>query len=171
MPTATYALDGRQKAGGSGKNTVHVREASSASFKSGQICGVSAAGQVKQLPSGAVTTATTECVNGLVRVLQDSTGTANSLILCEVFDDQAQVWLPISNAGAVVASNANMVGDSYAGYVTSAGSNFIDAQLSVDTNAASNALFKILKFDTSEAVGTSGSIHMALCSVVQGARF
>jgi hypothetical protein len=170
MPTTAYALNSRER-GTEGKATIQIREASSATFKSGEIVGVSAAGQVKQLPAGTVDTTTAECANGLVRALRDASGTANTLIDCELFDDTSRVWLPISNGGAVVASNANMVGDKTAGYVTSAGANFIDAQMSADTNNTTNPLFKILKFDKKEAIGTASSIHFALCSVIQGARF
>lgn len=169
MPLTSYAQQGRQN-GSSGMEAIPLPEAAAATFKANEICGLSASGQVKQLPAGAVTSTTAECANGIVRPAQDASGVTNATVSCEVLDNFSRGWIPISNAGAVVTSNANMIGDSYAGYVAPAGAAFIDAQLTVDTNAAGNPLFKILGFDTREAVGTTSNIHYAYVEFIPAAR-
>jgi len=178
MPTVAYkryALE-RTKAP---EESIYLPEAASQSYLAGELVIVHTDGTVKTPVAAGTQIDVSACGNGLVLALQDATGTTSANAQVGLIDNETRVFLPIctssgTSTGTYVASNANMVGDSYTGLkvtAASSGGYFSTDQIAIDTNTTSNPIFRIVKFDRREAIGVTGNVHYAWAIVLPAARF
>ncbi len=118
------------RADGHALETREYPEAPSQTFKRGAYLVLNGSGQVLLAKGANTTYGSSDKPLGVA--LSDSTGTTNGTILAGVFDGQARVVLPVSNAGASIATNQNQVGVSYGLHVNASG------YVSVNTNDTTN---------------------------------
>lgn len=178
MPTVAYLRYSLERLK-SPQESIYLPEAATQSFAAGELVICHTDGTVKRPVATGTQIAVSDCGNGMLIALQAASGTTGTQLEVGLIDDQTEVFLPICTssgtaAGTYVASSAAMVGDKYTGLnvtASTSGGYFNEDQIAIDTNTTTNPIFKIIKFDRKEAIGTVGNVHYAWAQVLVAARF
>lgn len=178
MPTVAYLRYSLERLK-SPQESIYLPEAASQSFLAGELVIVHTDGTVKRPVATGTQIAVSDCGNGAVIALQAASGTTGADVQVALIGDNTELFLPICTssgtaAGTYVASSAAMVGDKYTGLnvtASTSGGYFNEDQIAVDTATTANPIFRVIKFDRKEAIGTTGNVHYAWVQVLVAARF